>query len=835
MSAARFTASRKRSIIATCVVRCADEPRCDRAEIRHESGRGDDIPDIIATGLTEREASARLSLEGPNEVPEAPSHPMLRLLGKFWGLSAWMLELIVLLSLVLHKLADFWIALALLLVNAILGFLQEQRASAAVAALRRRLQVTARALRDGVWRPVPARELVRGDVVRLRAGDFVPADVRVVDGDLRVDQSALTGESLELQKRIGDALFAGSVVRRGEATAILTATGARTYFGRTTHLVASARPKLHVEEVTARLVRWLFVIVGTLVVVAFALSMARGLPVLDILPLSLVLLMSAVPVALPVMFTVSTALGSIELGRHGVLVTRLAAVEEAATMDVLCADKTGTLTMNRLSLGTVLVQPGFTEDDVVRTAALASNAANQDPIDLGFLRAATERGLLDPGVRTLHFVPFTPETRRTEAVVDVHGRETRAVKGALRTLAELVGLPPGTVAELEARAEEEGKKGARFLAVARSEGGAPLQLVGVAFLRDAPRSDSRQLIEQLRSLGVRVKMLTGDSLPVAREMARELGLGEVVRSTELRAAEKDGGSHGTDLAVRSDGFAEVFPEDKFLVVKHLQSAGHVVGMTGDGVNDAPALSQAEVGIAVSGATDVAKGAASIVLTEEGLASIVDLVRIGRSIYQRVLTWIINKVSRTILKAGFVVVAFVVTGEFVISALGMVLLVFMTDFVKIALSADRVCPSQTPESWRIGPLVKVAVVLGVLMLLESLGLLAIGARSFDLGGDRLHTFSFLTLLFFALFSIVSIRERCAFWRSRPGWVLVAALTADALIGAAIGYFGLAELGPLPSGQIAFVAAYALVCSLFLNDIVKSVLTSRLWIAPRRITA
>ena len=785
-----------------------------------------------AAGLTEREASARLAREGPNEVPEAPSHPILRLLGKFWGLSAWMLEMIAGLSLALHKRADFWIALALLFVNAILSFLQEQRASSAVAALRRRLQVTARAFRDGVWRLVPARELVTGDVVRLRAGDFVPADARALDGDLRVDQSALTGESLELPKRAGDALFAGSVVRRGEATAVVTATGARTYFGRTTHLIESARPKLHVEEITTRLVRWLFVIVGTLVTVAFVLSAVRGLPLLDILPLSLVLLMSAVPVALPVMFTVSTAVGSMELGRHGVLVTRLAAVEDAANMDVLCADKTGTLTMNRLTLGAVAAQPGFTEDDVVRTAALASNAANQDPIDLGFLRAASERNLIDPGVKVLRFVPFAPETRRTESIVDVHGRKMRAMKGALRTLAELVGLRPETVAELEARADEEGKKGARVLAVARGDGDAPLQLVGLAFLHDAPRSDSRQLIEQLLSLGVQVKMLTGDGLPVAREIARALGLGEIVRAQELRAAEKEGGSRATDLAARSDGFAEVFPEDKFLVVKRLQSTGHVVGMTGDGVNDAPALSQAEVGIAVSGATDVAKGAASIVLTEEGLASIVDLVKIGRSIYQRVLTWIINKVSRTILKAGLVVVAFVVTGKFVISALGMVLLVFMTDFVKIALSTDRVRPSQTPESWRIGPLVKVAVVLGVLMLFEALGLLAIGSRLFDLAGNRLHTFSFLTLLFFALFSIVSIRERRAFWRSRPGWVLVAALTADALVGLAIGFFGLAELGPLPLGQIAFIVAYALVFSLVPNDIVKSVLTERLWAGPRR---
>ena len=778
------------------------------------------------TGLTESEAAARLARDGANEVPETPGHPVLGFFRKFWGLSAWMLELIAALSLVLHKLIDFWIALALLAVNAILSFLQEQRASSAVSALRRRLQVTARVMRDGSWKAVPARELVAGDIVRVRAGDFIPADALVLEGELRIDQSALTGESQEQRKAADDGLYSGSVVRRGEATVIVVKTGARTYFGRTTQLIETAHPKLHVEEVTARLVRWLFIIVSVLVATAFVLSLARGLPILDILPLSLVLLMSAVPVALPVMFTVSTAIGSMELGRRGVLVTHLAAVEDAANMDVLCADKTGTLTMNHLSLAGVLAQPGWTERDVVRVGAFASNAANQDPIDIGFLRAAGAAGPAEESLKTLSFTPFSPETRRTEAVVEIGGRRIRAMKGALRTIAELTGLGAGAIASLEARASEEARKGRRVVAVARGDADAPPTLVGLAFLHDPPRPDSRHLVEQLRALGIHVKMLTGDALPVAGEIAHELGISEIARAADLRAAGKGGGSRASELAERSEGFAEVFPEDKFLVVRTLQAAGHVVGMTGDGVNDAPALRQAEVGIAVSGGTDVAKGAASVVLTEEGLGSIVDLVRTGRSIYQRVLTWIINKVSRTILKAGFVVVAFLATGQFVISALGMVLLVFMTDFVKIALSTDRVRPSTTPESWKIGPLVQVAVVQGVVMLIEALGLLALGRHLFDLAGSRLHTFSFLTLLFFALFSIVSIRERRAFWRSRPGGVLVGALVADAVVGAAIGAFGLAELRPLPPGQIAFIATFALVCCLGPNDLLKSVLVERL---------
>jgi len=778
-------------------------------------------------GLASADVTARLARDGPNEVPEKRSHPLLRFARKFWGLSAWMIELIVLLSLILHKSADLWVALSLLVMNAVLGFLLEQRASTAVTALRSRLQVTSRALRDGSWQGIPARNLVRGDIVRVRSGDFVPADGQIIDGALKIDQSTLTGESRELPKTTDDALYSGSIVREGEATAVVVATGARTYFGRTTQLVESARPKLHVEEVVTRLVKWLFLIVGILVSITIAVSIGEGLPLVDILPLSLVLLMGAVPVALPVMFTVSMAIGSIELARRGVLVTRLSAAEDAANMDILCADKTGTLTMNRLSLAGTLPQPGFTEDDVVRDGALASNESNQDPIDLAFLRAGQERGLLQDTGRTLSFVPFSPQNRRTEAVIARDGRTLRVEKGALRAVARAAGLEGPALAALETRVNAEAQKGYRALAVARAEDDGPLRLVGIALLHDAPRPDSRQLIDELRSLGITVKMLTGDALPVAREVAHELGLGEIVRAPDLRTAQNASETSTGDLVQGASGFAEIFPEDKLLVVKSLQAANRVVGMTGDGVNDAPALRQAEIGIAVSGATDVAKGAASVVLTAEGLASIVDLVKSGRSIYQRVLTWIVNKISRTILKSGLVVVALLVTGKLIISALGIVLLMFMTDFVKISLSTDRVRPSQQPESWNIGPLVRIAVLLGLVMLVEALGLLAIGWHRFGLGGNdgQLHTFTYQTLLFFALFSIVSFRERRAFWASRPSATLAAALLADACLGILIGAYGLADLQPLPLAQTAFIIGYAILCSLGVNDLIKSALIAR----------
>ncbi len=783
------------------------------------------------TGLTKAEAQSRFEEQGPNDVPEKRSHPVVRFATKFWGMSAWMIELIGLLSFLLHKRADMWIALSLLLANAIVGFLQEERASAAVAALRKKLEITARVLRDSIWQAVPARALVTGDVVRLRTGDFVPADIELRAGAVRVDQSALTGESREVDKTEGETVNSGATVHRGEATGIVVATGARTYFGRTTQLVEGAHPKLHVEKVIARVVRWLLVIVGALMAVTIVTALVRGIHLVDILPIALVLLMSAVPVALPVMFTVSMAVGSIELGRRGVLMTRLGAIEDAATMDVLCADKTGTLTMNRVSLTGALAQPGFTENDVVLAGALASNEANADPIDVAFLRAAKERKLDAPAAKTLSFTPFSAQSRRTEVVVEIEGHKRRLIKGALRTVGEEVGLDAVAIAALEARADAEAQRGVRALAVACAEDGGPLRLCGLALLYDAPRPESRRLIEALRALGVAVEMLTGDALPVARNIARVLGLGEIVRVPGPGALQTIG-ARAPDLG--GGGFAEVFPEDKFLVVQSLQAAGHVVGMTGDGVNDAPALRQAEVGIAVMGATDVAKGAASAVLTTEGLVNIVDLVKNGRATYQRILTWVLNKVSRTILKAGFVVIAFLATGKFVISALVMLLVVCLTDGAHIALATDRVRPSPKPETWNIGPLVRVAVVLGGLTLLEALGLLAMGWHRFGLSMDagRLQTFTFQTFLFFGLSSLVSVRERRAFWRSRPSTGLAISLAAAAVAGAVIGRYGVAELSPFPLGGSLFVFVYVTFFSLGPNDLVKSFLSARALRGPNR---
>ncbi len=787
------------------------------------------IPTETQVGLTRAEVDASRKEHGYNEVTERKPHRLRTFLGKFWGLSAWMLELIMVLSAVLGKYSDLTVVGVLLVVNAVLGFLQEQRAAGVLAALRGRLQVSARVLRDASWQAVPARELVPGDVIRVRAGDIVPADITLHAGALTVDQSALTGESKDVDKALGEAVSSGSVVRRGEGTAVVMLTGAKTYFGRTTELVQLARPKLHIEAVVANVVRWLFVIVAGLLAVVIVLSLVRGVSMLELIPLVLVLLMSAVPVALPVMFTVSMALGSRELAKRGVLVTRLSAAEDAATMDVLCVDKTGTITMNQLAVTGVIALEGATEADVLLAGAFASQEANQDPIDLAFLRAAKERHVFGDAARAapISFVPFDAKTRRTEAVVEQDGKRLRVVKGAVRTVAEACGRDTAAIASLEARVSESALKGYRTLAVARGPETGALVLLGMVTLYDPPRPDAKQLIVTLRELGVSVKMLTGDALAVAREIASGVGLPNIQRVADLKGAAAQAENKTVDLLANVDGFAEVYPEDKYVVVQHLQAAGHVTGMTGDGVNDAPALRQAEVGIAVSSATDVAKGAASVVLTEPGLTNIVALVEQGRTIYQRILTWVINKISRTILKAAFVAVAFVVTGKFVVSAFGMLLLVFMTDFAKIALATDHVRPSKRPETWNIAGLIGVSAVLGLAMVTESLGLLWIGWTRFGLATNEaaLCTFSFLNLLYFAVFSIVSARERLWFWSSMPSSTLVAALTADALVGTALTFVGLPGLQPLPFAQIASVFVFALVACLGANDALKVALIRR----------
>ncbi|HCN83725.1 MAG TPA: plasma-membrane proton-efflux P-type ATPase, partial [Sphingobacteriaceae bacterium] len=755
---------------------------------------------------------------GYNEVLENKSNALLKFLSRFWGLTAWMLELIIILSWVLHKHLDAYIVLGLLLFNAIVGFVQEYNAANAVEALRKKLQINVKLLRDGAWKTLPARELVPGDIIRIRIGDFVPADVKINQGEISIDQSALTGESLEIEKKSGEIIYSGSIVTKGEATGMVTLTGANTKFGKTIELVKIAKPKSHIDVIISKVVKWLLLIVGVLLLIALIVAFLKGINILEILPLMLVLLLGAIPVALTAMFTVCMALGSKELVKQGVLVTRLNAPDDAASMDILYVDKTGTLTMNKLSVAKLQAAKDYKEDDMLLFGALASQEANHDSIDMAFINAAKQKNILNNSFVQTSFVPFDPQNRKTEATIKKENEEFNVMKGAFNVIAQVCGLDEKSIADWEVKVNEFGKEGFRTLAVAKANINDRPQFVGLVALHDPPREDSKQLINEIKNLGISIKMLTGDALPIAIEIAKAVDIGDtIIKASELKNADKN----IVELLEKNNGVAEVYPKDKYDIVKAFQAKGHIVGMTGDGVNDAPALKQAEVGIAVSSATDVAKGAASIVLTEEGLSNIISPIKVGRMMFERINTWILNKIARTILKTCFVVIAFLILGKFVMTATAMLLMIFMTDFVKISLSTDNVKWSGKPAKWNINGLAKIGIVIGLLMTIESFGLLYIGLNYFNLNADNeaLNTFCFQLLLFFALFSIFVVREKNHFWHSAPSKILLLLLIADMVLGILLTTFGLLGFEAIPLTQTLVIFIFTAVCSFIINDFIK----------------
>ncbi len=778
-----------------------------------------------AVGLTPEAVDRRRARDGWNEVPERRPSALRLLARQFWGPTAWMLELAAALAAALGNGIDAAVVLLLLVFNGLLGFSQEHRANRARELLRARLEVRARVLRSGAWTAIPARELVAGDVVRVRAGDMIPADLKLGLGTVEADESALTGESAPVAKGPDGLLFSGSVIRRGEGTALVVRTGGRTLFGRTVSLVGTARPQSHVVEVTNRLTEGLLGMVSIFVAVALVVAAADHQPLLPLLPLLLLLLISAIPVALPAMYTVATALGSLELAARGILVTRLHASEDAARMDLLLTDKTGTLTQNRSEISDSRPLPGFSPEELLGLGAAGSQEADQDPIDLAFLAAARAHpsGRSYPPLR--EFLPFDPATRRTEAVRGT-GRddELRIAKGSVEALAELGGLPAAERAALDRLAEELAEGGGRSIAVAIRAGTGPWRMVGVVGIRDPPRPDARALVSELAALGVGVKMLTGDARAVARHVAGEVGLGpRILDGSELRGALAAAPGAAARLAEGASGFSRVYPEDKFAIARALQSAGHIVGMTGDGVNDAPALAQAEVGIAVANATDVAKAAASAVLTEPGLEPMVRLVRVGREIHQRIATWVLGKMVKTFQIAVFVVVAFLLFGQFVVNAFDVVLLLLTVDFVTIALATDRVVAPPYPSDWRMGPLARTGVVVGVLALGESLGLLE-GLRRFRPGlvatAGPLHTFGFEILFYFGIFTILSVRSHGPFWSRRPGRDLLAAISVDLLGITAAVTVGFPYLTAVPLADTLLLLGAVALATLGVNDAVKT---------------
>jgi H+-transporting ATPase len=729
-----------------------------------DSNRKPEAKDV-PPGLTTLQARERLREYGPNRVAAEKTHFIRALLGKFWAPVPWMLEATVVLELVLGKIPEAAIIAGLLVFNASLSLLQETRARNALALLRERLSVEARALRDGTWRTIPAEEIVPDDFVHLRMGDLVPADIRILTGDILIDQSALTGESLPVEVARDEAAYAGSLVKRGEASGVVTATGYRTRFGKTAELVRAAKTASHLESIIFTIVKYLVAMDTVLAVILFIYAALAGMPLGDTIPFVLILLVASVPVALPATFTLATGLGALELARHGVLAARLSAIEEAAAMDLLCSDKTGTITQNRLALAALHPYAPFTEQDLLRFAAYASDEATLDPIDLAILSRAKAQTLLSESVRRLEFIPFEPASKLSEATVERDGRPLRVLKGAPAA----IGARLASAIDLNADVERLAASGYRVLAVAADPEG-KLEPIGLLALHDPPREDSGALVASLYELGVRVVMVTGDGLATARAVASQVGIdGRACLAQDLRG--DDDPTFGCGV------FAGVFPEDKFHLVRTLQQAGHVVGMTGDGVNDAPALKQAEVGIAVASATDVAKASASLVLTNPGLTDILAAVETSRRIYQRMLTYTLNKIIKTVEIALFLSVGVILTREFIITPLLIVLLLFTNDFVTMSIATDRVSFSQTPDRWRIRTLMLAGMTLGSLILMLSFALFFYGREVLELPLPQLQTLVFATLVFTGQGMVYLVRERRHLWNSAPSRWMIFSSIAD----------------------------------------------------------
>ena len=720
-------------------------------------------------GLSTAEASSRLQEVGPNTLPEEKPRPWLSFLKKFWGPVPWMLEISLGLELFIGRYTQALIIGLLLVFNAAISFFQENNAQNALKILQQKLAIRARVLRDQQWQTLPADQLVPGDVIRLRIGDLIPADLHLLEGSLSVDQSALTGESLPVEAGPQDTIYAGGVIQRGEATGEVTATGTHTMYGKTAELVHIAKTTSHLEATIVSMVKYLVAMDMILVIGVLAYSWLNAFPWSDAVPFALMLLIASIPIALPATFTLASALGAQELAKNGVLVTRLSAIEEAAGMDVLCSDKTGTITQNQIELAAIAPLAPFNEADTLRYAALGSDEASQDPIDLILLNTARQRGIADGNGNRLRFIPFDPATKRTEAVWQTEVGEIHVIKGLPQIVAGLIHDGAG----LSAKAEELAGQGCRVLAIAAGPTG-HLKPVGLIGLYDPPRLDSASLIQNLQALAIRVVMITGDALATAQAVAAQVGLGShTCTADRIRAGQSDD-------RMKCDVVAGVLPEDKYQLVREFQGAGHVVGMTGDGVNDAPALKQAEVGIAVSNATDVARAAASIVLTNPGLSDVLTAVKIGRQIYQRMLTYSLNKIVKTFQIALFLSLGLFATGFFVTTPRLVILLIFANDFVTMSLAADRVKYSLKPDRWSFQPMIISALILALAWLVFSFGILFLGLDVYHLDQAQTQTLVFALLVFTGQANVYLVRERGHFWESRPGSALMWSTIGDLIV-------------------------------------------------------
>jgi len=776
-----------------------------------------------AEGLGAEEAAQRLERYGPNTLVERRRSLLVQFLGYFWGPIPWMIEVAVVLSAAVGHWVDLGIILVLLVFNAVVGFWQEYQAANAVEELKSQLALEARVRRDGSWGQVAARELVPGDVVRLRLGDVVPADVKLFDGEyLSVDQSALTGESLPVTLSAGDVAYSGSVAKQGEMVALVVATGGDTYFGKTAKLVSSAAPVSHFQKAVLTIGDYLIYLSLGLAAVLFVAMLFRGEKALDLLQFALILIVAAIPVAMPAVLSVTMAIGAVALARMKAIVTRLESIEEMAGIDVLCSDKTGTLTENRLTLGEPVCFAAEDAQEVITAAALASKAEDRDAIDTAVLMGVEDQDALASHTQT-HFTPFDPVSKRTQAdVAGADGATFTVTKGAPQVVVDLC-RPEAEVAEAARRSVDElAAKGFRTLGVARSDDGEHWRFLGLLPLFDPPREDSAETIAEARKRGIRIKMVTGDNLAIATEIASRLELGTDIHAADEVFPNADDHQELSRRAVQTveeaDGFAQVFPEHKFEIVKALQAAGHIVGMTGDGVNDAPALKQANAGIAVSGATDAARAAAALVLTAPGLSVIVSAVQQARIIFERMNSYAIYRITETIRIMFFVTLAMVVFDFYPITTVMIILLAVLNDLPILTIAYDNTWLDPEPVRWNMHRVLMLSTVLGLIGVLETFGILVIAKLVFALPAHQIQSFIYLKLAVAGHMTLFVVRSRRSFFRRPyPAPVLLGAILATQAVAAALVGFGLLVTA-IPWRYVAFVWGYCLVW-MFIEDLVK----------------
>ena len=778
-------------------------------------------------GLTQHEARKRLTQYGPNEIQEKKANELLKLLAYFWGPIPWMIEAAVILSGVLRHWPDFFIILVLLVANAVVGFWEEHQAGKAIAALKAELAIQARVKRDDKWSTPPARELVPGDVIRLRLGDIVPADARLLAGDpVEVDQSALTGESLPATRKPGDAVFSASIIRQGEIGALVYATGAKTYFGKTAQLVQDAHNVSHFQRAVLRIGTFLIILAVALVTVIATVSIVRGDAILTTLQFALVLTVAAIPVAMPTVLSVTMAVGAGLLAKKKAIVSRLEAIEELAGVDVLCTDKTGTLTQNKLTLGDPFGVSNVTAEKVIINAALASRADDNDTIDLAVLGGVKDNDALQ-AYQIVHFQPFDPVHKRTEAAVKAaDGGTFRVTKGAPQVILELSASTERLKADVDTAVNQFAARGFRSLGVARAEGDGPWRFLGVLPLFDPPRNDAKATIATARQMGVKIDMVTGDQLAIAQETAKTLGMGsDILDATDLGDSQDQDPTSVAESIETADGFAQVFPEHKFHIVEVLQQRGHIVGMTGDGVNDAPALKEADCGIAVSSATDAARAAASIVLTTPGLSVIIDAIKESRKIFQRMNSYAIYRIAETLRVLLFITLVILIFNFFPVTAVMIVMLALLNDAAILSIAYDNVHYSDQPEAWNMRLVLGIATVLGIVGPIAALGLFLLGDRVFGLGHPELQTLMYLMLSIAGHLTIFLTRTRGPFWSIRPARILWMAVLGTQTLATLIAVYGLSIMTPLGWGWALFVWGYALIWFL-VSDRVKLVAYRRL---------